>query len=82
MSDSLFNVVIQAEFVVDVFFWLTAFLASYLILVKMKETGVSFIVVVINRFVRLWPSYLITLLISWKVMGLFGGEGPLFFMYD
>ena len=82
MTDSLFSLVIQAEFVVDIFFWITAFLASYLLLVKLKETNVSLVMVIVNRIVRLWPSYAITLLISWKIMSLFGGEGPMFFMYE
>jgi peptidoglycan/LPS O-acetylase OafA/YrhL len=66
---------------VDIFFWMSAFLASYLLLVKMKESRVSFWVVIMNRLVRLWPSYAITLLFGWKIMTLFGGEGPTFFMY-
>jgi hypothetical protein len=36
MGSFLFSFVLSAEHVVDIFFWLTAFLASYMLLVKMS----------------------------------------------
>jgi len=37
MGSFLFSFVLSAEHVVDIFFWLTAFLASYILLVKMSQ---------------------------------------------
>lgn len=36
----------------------------------------------LNRFLRLFPLYCFMLLFFWKFLVLFGGDGPLFFLYD
>jgi len=85
MSDTLFTIVISAELAVDIFFWLTAFLASYFLLVKMDDNCGNYgsiIKIYFNRFMRLFPLYLFTLLFFWKFIALYGGEGPMFFMYE
>jgi peptidoglycan/LPS O-acetylase OafA/YrhL len=84
MSDFLFSIVLSAEYVVDVFFWMTAFLGSYFMLTVMKENdgilgnwGKHYL----HRLVRLLPTYLFTLFFFWKFLVLYGGEGPMFYMY-
>jgi peptidoglycan/LPS O-acetylase OafA/YrhL len=85
MSDTFFTFVISAELVVDIFFWLTAFLSTYFMLVRMNDNDGNYGSVLkfyFNRFMRLFPLYLFTLLFFWKYITLYGGEGPMFFMYD
>jgi peptidoglycan/LPS O-acetylase OafA/YrhL len=38
--------------------------------------------VIFRRYMRLIPLYLFTLLFFWKFITVFGGDGPMFFMYD
>ena len=85
MSDTLFTVVISAELAVDIFFWLSSFLACYFLLMRMNENAGnlgSILKIILNRFVRLLPLYVFALLFYWKLMVTYGGEGPMFFMYD
>ena len=84
MGDFLFNLVLSAEHVVDIFFWLTAFLGSYFMLNKLKENNGSmgsWGLIYVNRLVRLLPLYLFSMFFFMKVLVLFGGDGPLFYMY-
>lgn len=85
MSDVLFTIVISAELAVDIFFWITAFISSYFLLCKMNDNEGSFgstLKIYLNRFMRLFPLYFFTLLFFWKLIVIYGGEGPMFFMYD
>lgn len=86
VQSSFFSFVLSADLVVDMFFWVSAFLASYQLLVKMRlndgKLPSNKFVIIFSRFMRLWPLYAFTLLVFWRVMPLFGGEGPLFFEYE
>jgi peptidoglycan/LPS O-acetylase OafA/YrhL len=85
MGDILFSFVISAELVVDIFFWLTAFLGTYFMLIKIQASdGVlgSPLKIYLYRIFRLLPTYAFTMFFFWKVMVLHGGEGPRFFMYN
>jgi len=85
MSDALFTFVISADLAVDIFFWLSAFLASYLLLSKMNDNEGnlgSILKIYLNRLMRLWPLYIFTILFFWRFMPIFGGDGPMFFMYE
>jgi peptidoglycan/LPS O-acetylase OafA/YrhL len=85
MESSIFSLVISAELAVDIFFWLTAFLSCYLLLKKMNENEGnigSILKIYINRVMRLLPLYAFTLFFFWKFLVLFGGDGPMFFMYN
>lgn len=85
MTHFFFIIVLYADFVVDIFFWLTAFLASYKLLVRLKDNGGSFggwtevLRIYLNRLMRLLPTYFFALLFFWKFLKLFGGEGPMFY---
>jgi len=78
--------VLSADLIVDSFFWISAFLASYQLLVRMKLNDGKLpnnkFALCFNRFIRLWPLYVFTLLFFWRFIPLFGGEGPLFFEYQ
>jgi peptidoglycan/LPS O-acetylase OafA/YrhL len=85
MSDSLFTIVIAAELAVDIFFWLSSFLACYFLLMRMNDNEGnlgSVMKIILNRVVRLLPLYIFALLFYWKLIVIYGGEGPMFFMYD
>ena len=38
--------------------------------------------IIFKRYLRLTPLYLLTLLLFWKFLPLFGGDGPLFWKFD
>jgi len=56
----------SATYSVDIFFWLSGFLGTYLLLVEMKKKkGKSkpFVFVILHRILRLWPMYITTILL-------------------
>jgi hypothetical protein len=85
IKSGFFGIVLSADLVVDVFLWLSAFLASYQLLVLMKLNDgalpCSKRMLVFSRFMRLAPLYYVTFFFFWQVIVLWGGEGPLFFEY-
>ncbi|CDW85999.1 UNKNOWN [Stylonychia lemnae] len=88
MSDFLFSLVLAADFIVDIFFYMTAFVSSYFLLIRLHQNYGSFgqwtqvMRLYLHRFMRLFPTYLFALFFYWKFLTLFGGEGPMFFMYS
>ena len=86
MSSFLFSVVLAADLIVDIFFWMSAFFATYFLLVRLKESFGLFggwkpiARFYFHRWIRLFPSMLLSLLFFWKFLPLFGGSGPIFFM--
>lgn len=87
MTHFSFSIVLSADLIVDVFFWMTAFLASYFMLGRLRENAGKFggwkqiARIYLTRVFRLLPTYFFALLFFWKFLVLFGGEGPTFFMY-
>ena len=82
-DDWLFSIIQAAPYAVDVFFWLSGFLGSYLMLELMKKkNGKSqpYLMVILHRFLRLAPLYLATLFFFWQIMAMVG-TGPVFFKY-
>ena len=70
---------------VDTFFWLSAFIASYNILTqthKNPDSAPSYFRLIFGRFIRLAPLYYFILLFFWRFMVLMGGDGPMFFGYE
>ncbi len=85
MASFSFCVVLSGELAVDVFFWLTAFLACYFLLNKMHDNEGSMgspFKIILNRYMRLIPLYFFTLMFFWQFIVIFGGDGPMFFMYN
>ena len=85
MGDFIFSAVLSAEHVVDCFFWLTAFLGVYFMLKKLqRQDGVqdNTAFIYLNRAVRLLPLYFFAIMFFWKFLVIFGGDGPLFYMYE
>lgn len=88
MSHFFFSFVIAADLFVDVFFWMSAYLASYFLLIRLKEGQGSFrdwrtiLRIYLHRIMRLLPTYMFALFFFWKFLVLFGGDGPMFYMYS
>jgi hypothetical protein len=88
MSHFFFTIVISADLLVDIFFWMTAFIATYFLLIRLKVSYGSFggwksvMRIYLHRVMRLLPTYMFALFFFWKFIVLFGGEGPMFFMYS
>ncbi len=68
-----------AYFAVDVFFWIGGFLVTMGMLDQMKKR-IKFIPFyfgcIVHRFIRIWPTYMIAILMFWKVAPYFG-SGPI-----
>lgn len=78
-----FAFILSAPYSVDIFFWLSGFLGTYLLLVEMKKKkGKSkpALFVILHRILRLWPMYLTAMLLFWGVMVMLG-DGPIFWKY-
>eukprot|EP00347_Sterkiella_histriomuscorum_P020301 403338330 len=88
LTEFLFSFVLAADFVVDIFFWMTAFIVSYFMLVRLRDNLGNFggllatLKLIIDRAMRLLPAYIFALFFFWKFLVLFGGDGPMFFMYQ
>jgi len=78
-----FSFILSADLIVDVFFWISAFLASYQLLMRMSinegRLPSSKLKLGLSRMIRLLPLYIFTMLFFWRFVVLFGGEGPMFF---
>ncbi len=72
-----------AYFAVDVFFWIGGFLITIGMLEQMKKKFkfiLFYIESVIHRFIRIWPTYMVAILLFWKVAPYFG-NGPIWHMF-
>jgi peptidoglycan/LPS O-acetylase OafA/YrhL len=69
-----------AYFAVDTFFWIGGFLITIGMLEQMMKKRVGFlkfyIGCVVHRFIRIWPTYMVAILMFWKVAPYFG-SGPI-----
>ena len=75
-------VITVGTYAVDVFFFLSGFLASYVILARMHKRrgkGEGCLAAVLHRWIRLFPLYAFTMLFATAILPLFA-EGPLFFL--
>lgn len=68
-----------AYFAVDTFFWIGGFLITMGMLEQIKKVKrflTFYIGAVVHRFVRIWPTYMIAILMYWKIAPYFG-DGPI-----
>ena len=68
-----------AYFAVDTFFWVGGLLVTIGMLdqiKKIKKLSKFFIGSVVHRFIRIWPTYMVAILLFWKVAPFFG-NGPI-----
>jgi len=75
---------LTAFFSVDVFFLLSGFLQGFQLLTKLKKTPVSikaYLQLLRHRWMRLAPTYLVAILIYWKLTVTFN-TGPLWYQYS
>jgi len=83
INSRFFSTILKVDLIVDTFFWIGAFLASYQMLTSMSvnegKLPSSKFKIYLNRVVRLLPLYLFAMLFFWRIVVLFGGDGPMFF---
>lgn len=78
-----FYMMMTAPYTVDLFFWLSGFLGSYLMLELLrKRNGKNqpYLLIMLHRFLRLAPLYFATILFFWYILAM-AGNGPIFYMY-
>jgi hypothetical protein len=78
-----FSIMLAAPYTVDIFFWLSGFLGSYLMLELIRKRNgrnQPYWMILLHRFLRLAPLYFATILFFWQIMSM-AGNGPVFFMY-
>lgn len=78
-----FSIMLLAPYSVDVFFWLSGFLGSYLMLELLKKRNgrmQPYWMIMLHRWLRITPLYFATILFFWFIMAM-AGNGPVFFMY-
>jgi hypothetical protein len=66
-----FTLIRGGEYAVDTFFFLSAFLAAWGVLGQLKKkrlTARTYALFLFGRYVRLTPTYLLTVLVFWKVL--------------
>ena len=79
-----YNLVNSGVLAVDIFFWISGFLAVYLMMWSMKKKDGEMqnpIMYLVHRFIRLTPLYAFVLLFYWTLMASVG-NGPIFFEYE
>jgi peptidoglycan/LPS O-acetylase OafA/YrhL len=70
---------------VDMFFWIGGFFLGFVAcevkkIAQIKKGGIGAIFIMItHRILRIWPCYLITILILWKIFP-YLGDGPRWFL--
>lgn len=78
-----FYILMAAPYSVDIFFWLSGFLGSYLMLELLKKRNgrnQPYWMIMLHRFLRIAPLYFATILFFWFIMAM-AGTGPIFYMY-
>jgi len=78
-----FNFVSSGPYAVDIFFWLSGFLGTYILLCTMKKRNGKMqnpLLIYLHRYLRIVPLYAMTLLFYWFLMACVG-NGPIFFEF-
>jgi len=69
--------------IIDLFFFLSGFLNAYTLFYKLRNTRLSFksyLGMTFHRWFRVWPTYMIVLLVFWKLSS-YSRTGPLWPFY-
>lgn len=83
-SRKSFQIIFAAPFAVDVFFYMTGFLSTYLLaneFHKREGSAPNLLLVYVHRFFRLIPLYGLVMLFFAFLLPLFG-NGPIFFQFS
>jgi len=76
-------IVSAAAYALDIFLFVSGFIAAYQLLEQLKEVSFGFVnllKVYFHRWIRLWPTYVIVILLFWKVAP-FLSSGPAWFQF-
>ena len=74
LETAYFLFVVAGMFAVDIFFFLGGFMLSF-VLLKRSVSFASYFLMLLNRLIRLWPSYLVAILIFFSFY-MHLGSGP------
>ncbi|KAJ3439218.1 o-acyltransferase [Anaeramoeba flamelloides] len=73
-----YQIIGGAEFAVDSFFFMSGFLVTYYIYKELKAKGkMNFLLYLVHRCLRLWPTMIFGILFAWKIL-YYMGSGPVF----
>lgn len=84
MTPGIPTLVPAAYFAVDTFFWIGGFLVTIGLLsqiVKAKSFAKFYFLSVLHRFIRIWPTYMLAILIYWKIAP-YTSNGPIWLSYS
>ena len=73
----------SALYAVDVFFFISGFLNTFVLIDKLKKMRISFLnycTILFHRYFRIMPSYFVAIMINWK-LSTHWGSGPLWSIY-
>lgn len=86
ISSVFFIQIFAADYMCDIFYWITGFVMSFNLLKKHHQNGENWwtnpVRIWFERYLRLLPMYMFMMLFLWKFIGLFGGMGPRFYLYE
>ena len=75
--------VVGAFYAVDTFLYLSGFFATFVIIGKLRKMDLNlknYFLIILHRWIRLWPAYFIAILFYWKI-SVHLGSGPLWWSY-
>jgi peptidoglycan/LPS O-acetylase OafA/YrhL len=85
VTNFFFLFVLQADFICDIFFWITGFVMSYQLLKKKHENNgnwwTSPIRIFFERYFRFIPLYMFMIFFLSSFISIFGGLGPRFYQF-
>ena len=85
-SSTIFGIVLQADFMSDIFYWITAFTWTFMLLTSLRQNQGQLQTpkwkLIVGRIFRLAPLYYFMILFLWKFIGIFGGKGPRFYQFE
>ena len=67
-------------FAVDTFFFLGGFMAAYVLLREKSFSFFTYPLAILNRVLRIWPSYIIAILIFYSIL-MHLGDGPIWHIW-
>jgi peptidoglycan/LPS O-acetylase OafA/YrhL len=83
-TPGIVTLVAAAYFAVDTFFWIGGFLVTIGLLEQMEKMGKFlpfYITCIVHRLIRIWPTYILAILIFWKVAP-YVSNGPIWLSFS
>lgn len=81
-----FSFILQADLQSDIFYFITAFTWSFQMSKTLQLCGGKFHQpvwrIVLGRMVRFLPLYFLMIVFMWRIIPIYGGDGPLFYQFE